>query len=105
MVPLPGIAPRSARYQQAALLLSYRGEEGMTNERMLNDEASWPPILHHRRESLRVELHHDLSAYEAGALLLSYGGVEIGCLGWSRTNTVRLNRAADYCYPTRQWKG
>lgn len=59
-------------------------------------------ITHHVNGFLRVELHHDRSAYEAGALLLSYGGIEIGCLGWSRTNTVRLNRAVDYCYPTRQ---
>ena len=85
MVAGAGIAPASAELHTAAHL-SEPSSEG--------DLQDW---------SLRVELHHDLAAYEADALLLSYRGVlMMGCRGWSRTNTTRRNKAVDYCYPTRQ---
>lgn len=88
MVPPRGIAPRSAGYQPAALLLSYRGEGNdevrMPNGKVASDDAVVATarqfrhsdfVIQRSAPSLSMDLHHDLPAYEAGALLLSYRGM------------------------------
>ena len=63
-------------------------------------------ITHHWNWFLRVELHHDRSAYEAGALLLSYGGMEklAALVGFAPTPNALTGRWTTVI-PRAIWKG
>ena len=104
-----GNAPASSGYQPGALLLSY----GTMAEGVGNAPTSAVPILFSRQVQPAYiclpsvkwsgwqELHLRPPRSEQGRLLLTLHP-EIGCQGWTCTNTVRFNKPS--CYFDTTWQ-
>src|SRR5437660_6854833 len=111
MVVPAGNAPASSGYQPGALFLSYETvAEGVGNA---PTSARADPVFKTGAASLYLpafqkwsgwqELHLRPPRSEQGRLLLTLNP-EIGCQGWTRTNTERLNRPPCYFDTTWQWR-
>ena len=109
MVVPAGNAPASSGYQPGALLLSYETmAEGVGNA---PTSARADPVFKTGAASLYLpafqkwsgwqELHLRPPRSEQGRLLLTLHP-EIGCQGWTRTNTVRFNKPS--CYFDTTWQ-
>ena len=104
-----GNASASSGYQPGALLLSYETmAEGVGNA---PTSARADPVFKTGAASLYLpafqkwsgwqELHLRPPRSEQGRLLLTLHP-EIGCQGWTRTNTVRFNKPS--CYFDTTWQ-
>jgi hypothetical protein len=118
LVVRAGNAPASSGYQPGALLLSYGtvlADGHYLAEGVGNAPTSAMPILFSRQAQPAYiclpsvkwsgwqELHLRPPRSEQGSLLLTLHP-EIGCQGWTRTNTVRFNKPSCYFDTTWQWR-
>lgn len=105
-----GNAPASSGYQPGALLLSYETmAEGVGNaptsaraDLVFETSAASLYLPAFQKWSGWRELHSRPPRSKRGRLLLTLHP-EIGCQGWTRTNTERLNRPSCYFDTTWQW--
>jgi hypothetical protein len=105
-----GYAPASSDYRSDALLLSYGTmAEGVGNaptsahaDYVFETGAASLYLPAFQKWSGWQELHLRPPRSEQGRLLLTLHP-EIGCQGWTRTNTERLNRPPCYFDTTWQW--